>query len=131
LTRREEALTTWEEKVKISEKAHVKVNADLDAEWEKAEATRKEYLNKMEVHTTCAKHSLGLDKMLGETKVELDGRERDLGLREAVLAEVQSHRINHLDNREGAPLPLAAFGEIRDSHCQKTLSRLPHHQESW
>jgi hypothetical protein len=29
----------------------------------------------MEAHTTRAKHSLGLDKMLGEKKVELDGRE--------------------------------------------------------
>jgi hypothetical protein len=29
----------------------------------------------MEAHTAHAKHSLGLDKMLGEKKVELDGRE--------------------------------------------------------
>jgi hypothetical protein len=29
----------------------------------------------MEAHTARAKHSLGLDKMLGEKKVELDGRE--------------------------------------------------------
>jgi hypothetical protein len=41
----------------------------------------------MAVHTTCAKHSLGLDKILGEKMVKLDGRERDLELREAVLAE--------------------------------------------
>jgi hypothetical protein len=32
-------------------------------------ATRKEYLNNMEAHTTRAKHSLGLDKMVGEKKV--------------------------------------------------------------
>jgi hypothetical protein len=31
LTRREEALTAWEEKAKFSEKALVKVSADLDA----------------------------------------------------------------------------------------------------
>jgi hypothetical protein len=36
-----------EEKAKFFEKALVKVIADLDAEWAKAEATRKEYLNKM------------------------------------------------------------------------------------
>jgi hypothetical protein len=49
--------------------ALVKVSADLDVEWAKTEATRKEYLNKMEAYTTRAKHTLGLDKMLGENKV--------------------------------------------------------------
>jgi hypothetical protein len=39
LTRREEALTTRKEKARISEKAPVKISADLDAEWVKAEAT--------------------------------------------------------------------------------------------
>jgi hypothetical protein len=38
-------------------------------------------------HTARAKHSLSLDKILGEKKVKLDGRERDLDLRESVLAE--------------------------------------------
>jgi hypothetical protein len=56
----------------------------------KAEATQKEYLSKMEVQTTCAKHSLGLDRMHGEKKVELDGRKRDLDLHEAALVEAQS-----------------------------------------
>jgi TnpA family transposase len=60
--------------VKIFEKALVKISTDHDAEWVKAEATRKEYLDKMEAHTTHAKHSLGLDMMLGEKKVELNGR---------------------------------------------------------
>jgi hypothetical protein len=54
----------------------------------------------METHTACAKHSLGLDKMLGEKKVELDGRERDLSLREAVLVEVRSQGLNPQDNHE-------------------------------
>jgi hypothetical protein len=54
----------------------------------------------METHTACAKHSLGLDKMLGEKKIELDGRERDLSLREAVLAEVRSQGLNPQDNHE-------------------------------
>jgi hypothetical protein len=39
LTQREDALTAWEEKVGISEKAFAKVSADLDAEWAKAEPT--------------------------------------------------------------------------------------------
>jgi hypothetical protein len=41
----------------------------------------------MAAHTTHAKHSLGLDKMLGERKVKLDGREQDLELRDGALAE--------------------------------------------
>jgi hypothetical protein len=98
LTRREEALATWEENSKISEKALIKVSADLDAELTKAEVTRKEYLDKMEAHTTRAKDSLSLDKMLGEKKIELDGREWDLGLHEAVMVEAQSRGINPHDN---------------------------------
>jgi hypothetical protein len=72
------ALAAWEEKAKISEKALAMVNADLDVEQVKAEATQKEYL----------------DKMLGEKKVELDKTERDLGLREAVLVEAWSQGLN-------------------------------------
>jgi hypothetical protein len=51
LMRREEALTTWEEKVGISERALAKVSADLNAERTKAEATWKEYLDKIEART--------------------------------------------------------------------------------
>jgi hypothetical protein len=109
LTRREEALATREEKAKISERALVKVRANLDAERAKAEATQKEYLKKMEAHTAHAKHSLGLDKILREKKVELIGREWDLGSREATLAEVQSRGLNPWDNRE----ELMEFVELR------------------
>jgi hypothetical protein len=42
----------------------------------------------MEVQTTYSKHTLGLDKMLGEKKVQLDGRERGHNLCEAALVEV-------------------------------------------
>jgi hypothetical protein len=59
--------------------ALINVSADLDNECAKTEATRKEYLNKMEMHTARTKHTIGLNKMLGE-KVQLDGRERDLNL---------------------------------------------------
>jgi hypothetical protein len=40
----------------------------------------------MVAHTARAKHSLSLDKLLGEKKVEIDGREQDLELREVALA---------------------------------------------
>jgi hypothetical protein len=90
LTRREEELTAQEEKVGILEKALVKVSADLNTERTKAEATRKEYLDKMAAHTAPAKHSLSLDKMLGEKKDKLNGRERDLELHEAALVEAQT-----------------------------------------
>jgi hypothetical protein len=76
LTWREEALAAREGKARISEKALAKVSADLNTERAKAEATQKEYLDKMEAHTAHTKHSLNLDKMLGEKKVKLDRRER-------------------------------------------------------
>jgi hypothetical protein len=84
----------------ISKKAQVKVSADLDAERAKAESTRKEYINKIEVHTARTKHSLGLDKMLGDKKVQLNGREWYLDLHEAELVEAQSWSLNPWDNRE-------------------------------
>jgi hypothetical protein len=90
LMRMEEALTAWEEKVGISKKALAKVRADLNTERTKAEATQKEYLDKMVAQTTRPKHSLGLNKILREKKVELNGRERDLELLEAVLVEAQT-----------------------------------------
>jgi hypothetical protein len=65
-----------------------------------AETTQKEYLDKMAAHTTYAKHSLGLNMMLGEKKVELNGREWDLNMREAVLTEAQTQGINPWDNHE-------------------------------
>jgi hypothetical protein len=79
-----------EEKAGIMEKALAKVSADLNGEQTKAEATQKEYLDKMEAHTTRAKHSLNLDKVLEEKKVKLDWRERDLELHEATLEEAQT-----------------------------------------
>jgi IMP dehydrogenase/GMP reductase len=100
LMRREEALAEREEKARISKKALVKVSIDLDAERVKAEATRKEYLDKMEAHTIHTKHSLNLDKMLGEQKVHLDERDWDLDLREAVMVEAQSQGLNPRDNHE-------------------------------
>jgi TnpA family transposase len=89
-------------KAQIFEKALVIVSVDLDTEWAKAEATRKEYLNKMEAHTAHAKHSLGHDKMLGEKKVQLNKR---------ALVEVQSQGLNPHDNRE----ELMEFAECWDS----------------
>jgi FixJ family two-component response regulator len=65
LTRREKALDIREEKAMIFEMATAKVSADLDTERVKTEATRHEYLDKMQAHTTRAKHTLGLNKILG------------------------------------------------------------------
>jgi hypothetical protein len=100
LTQREEALAVREEKAKISKKALVKVSADLDAEWAKADATQKEYLDKMKAHTAYYQHSLGLNRMLGDKKVLLDGREQDLDLCEVALVEAQSRGLNLRDNYE-------------------------------
>jgi hypothetical protein len=58
----------------ISEKALAKVSPDLDVERTKAEVTQKEYLDKMAAHIAYAKHSLGLDKILGRRRLNLMGR---------------------------------------------------------
>jgi hypothetical protein len=100
LTRREDALDTREEMAWISEKTLTTVSADFNAERAKAEATRKEFLNKIEAHTTRGRQFLGLDEMLGEKKVLLDQREWDLRLHEAALVEVQTWGVNPQDNRE-------------------------------
>jgi hypothetical protein len=93
-TQWEETLATQEEKARITEKALVKVSADLDAEWAKTEATREEYLDKMCMHTDRAKHTISLDKMLGEKKVPLYEKERGLALRESALTEAQAQGLN-------------------------------------
>jgi hypothetical protein len=49
----------------------------------------------IQAHTDRGKQVLDLDKMLGERMVELDGREHDLELRAATLAEAQAW-----DNRD-------------------------------
>jgi hypothetical protein len=46
----------------------------------KTEASRQEYLSKMRVHTDPTKHTLDLDKMVWEMKVELDKKVQDLAL---------------------------------------------------
>jgi hypothetical protein len=100
LTQREDALVTLEEKARIYDRALVKVSTDRDAKWAKTKATHQEYLNKMHAHTARAKHTLSLDKMLGEKKVLLDGKEQNLTLHEAALMEAQAQGLNPWDNRE-------------------------------
>jgi hypothetical protein len=63
----------------------------------------------MEVHTTRIEHSLSLDKMLGEKKVQLDERERDLEVRKVSMVEPQSWGLNPRDNYE----ELMEFIELR------------------
>jgi hypothetical protein len=87
-----------EAKAGIFEKALADVSAALDAERAKDEATRQGYLDKIHAHSARDKPSLGLDKILGEEKVELDKRERDMGLRETVLVEAQTRGLNPRDN---------------------------------
>jgi hypothetical protein len=112
LTWREEALVVWEKKARIFEMALVQVSANLDAEWAKPKDPQKEYLNKMEAHTTHTKHSLGLEKMLGEKKVQHNGREWGLGLHEAALVEVQSLGFNPLHNHQD-PMELVQLWRLR------------------
>jgi hypothetical protein len=47
----------------------VKVSVEVDAEQTKTEATCQKYIDKKQVHTIRAKHTLGLDQMLGDMKV--------------------------------------------------------------
>jgi hypothetical protein len=77
----------WEEKARIFEKALVKVSSDLYTKRVKTKATHQEYLDKMRAHTDHGKHTLVLDKMLGEKKALLDEKEWDLILWEAALTE--------------------------------------------
>jgi hypothetical protein len=100
LTWREEALSAREEKARILEKVLTMVSPDLNTEWAKADTTGKEYRDKIEAHTAHAKHSLSLDKMLGDKKVLLDGRERNLSLHEVARVEKQTLGLNPRDNRE-------------------------------
>jgi hypothetical protein len=120
LTQREEAHATQEEKAMISEKSLAKVSVNLDVERAKAKATRKEYLDKMDAHTARAKHSLSLDKMLGEKKVEIHGREQDLDLSEAALVEAQSWGLNHRDNHE----ELMEFVELQKLFKEAEVERV-------
>jgi hypothetical protein len=48
----------------------------------------------MRTHTAHNKHTLDLKKMLGEKKVQLDGKEHDLALCDAAPAEAQSWDFN-------------------------------------
>jgi hypothetical protein len=88
---REDALAVREEKARIFDMALVKVSADLDAE----QAKLRLFINST---STRCKHTLDLDKMLGEKKVQLHGKEGDLDLREVVLAVVQFRGLNPRDN---------------------------------
>jgi hypothetical protein len=105
----EEALAAREKKAGIFEKVLANVSADVDAEQNKAEATQKYYLGKIEAHTAYAKHALSLDKLLGEKKVLLDEREWNLELREAALAELYTQGLNSQGNSD----ELMEFPEVQ------------------
>jgi hypothetical protein len=69
----------------------------------------------MVAHNAHAKHSVRLDKMLGVKKVELNGRERDLNLREVALAEAQTQLYNPWDNCEELMGSLSSGGFFKTS----------------
>jgi hypothetical protein len=71
LTLREENLVVREAGIEVSEQALGKVSLELDSEWAKTESTRQGYLEKHQAHTASMKHTLGLGKLLEETKVLL------------------------------------------------------------
>jgi hypothetical protein len=100
LTRREEALAAREGKARISKKAITQVSATLGTEWAQAEATRWEYLDKIQAHTDHGNQVLDLDNMLGERKEQLDRKEWDLELRVVALAKAQARGLNPQDNRD-------------------------------
>jgi hypothetical protein len=100
LTRREEALAVREGKARISKKAITQVSATLGMEWAQAEATRWEYLDKIQAHTDHGNQVLDLDNMLGERKEQLDRKEWDLELRVVALAKAQARGLNPQDNRD-------------------------------
>jgi hypothetical protein len=107
------------------EKALPKVNADLDVERTKAKATQKEYLYKTAAHIARAKHSLGLDKMLGEKKVELDGRERDLELCMAMLAEAQTRGLNPWVNHNELMEYVELWRLLKDAEADHVIEAGP------
>jgi hypothetical protein len=73
--------------IEVSEQALGKMSLELDLEWAKTEATRQGYLEKHQAHTTSIKHTLGLDKLLEETKVLLQEKKHNLKVWEAALME--------------------------------------------
>jgi hypothetical protein len=107
--------------VRVSENALTKVNVDHDTERAKDEATQKEYLDKMAAHTIRAKHSLGLDKMLGEKKVKLNGREQDLNLLEAALAEAQTRGLNPWDNHDELMEFVELWRLLQDAEANRVI----------
>jgi hypothetical protein len=98
----EEALAAREGKLRISKKALTKVSVDLN--------TEQSCLRLLEMSTSTRwgltlpvpnTHS-ALIRCQGEKKVELDGRERDISLCKAALAEAQSRGLNPSRKPRGA-----------------------------
>jgi hypothetical protein len=126
LTRREEALVVKEEKARISEKALTQGSTALDAEQAWAEATRQEYLDKIQAHIDHSNHVLDLDRMLGERKGELNRKEWDLELRVAALAEAHARGLNPQDNHNELMELVELRGLLQDAEveCVIEASRL-------
>jgi hypothetical protein len=104
-----------EEKARTYEKALIQVSVALDVERAQAEATRQEYLDKIQAHTDCANKVLDLDKMLGERKEDLNRKERDLELHAAALAEPQAQGLNPWDNHDELMELIELRGFLQDA----------------
>jgi hypothetical protein len=68
---------------------------------ERAQATRQEYLDKIQAYTDRGNEVLDLDKMLGERKEELDRMERDLEMCAVTLPKAQAQGLHPRDNHDG------------------------------
>jgi hypothetical protein len=64
------------------------------------QATRQDYLERLQAHTTCMEQTLGIDKMLEEKKVWLQEEKHDLKVREVVLYEALERGAHPQEDRD-------------------------------
>jgi hypothetical protein len=91
----------------------------LDAERAQVEASRQGYLERLQAHMIRMKHSLGLDKMLEETKVRLEWKKRDLKVWEATLVKALERGIHPRDNMD----LLAELVELKECLAEVEVDR--------
>jgi hypothetical protein len=71
LTLHEDVIAIQEKGIEVVEWVLGMVSLELNGMWTKTEATRQGYLEKLQAHTARMKHTVDLNKILGETKVLL------------------------------------------------------------
>jgi hypothetical protein len=90
----EEALAAREGKLRISRKALTKVSVDLNTEQSCLRLLKMSTSTRWGLTLPVPNTHSTLIRCQGEKKVELDGRERDISLCKAALAEAQSRGLN-------------------------------------